>query len=67
MIRRLIQSTYQNALANGLSLSREWAVESGAEQLRIAVCDGVSDNVGSIAVPLSTKSQKNKSGFHASR
>ncbi len=48
----LTESTYQRALADGLALSREWAFEPGAEQLRIAVCDGVSDNIGSITVPL---------------
>jgi hypothetical protein len=49
---RLSEATYRNALANGLSLSREWALEPGAEQLRIAVCDGASDSIGSIRVPL---------------
>jgi hypothetical protein len=53
---RMTQSTYQKAIENGFSLSREWAAEPGAEQLRIAVCDSGSDNIGSITVPLSLKS-----------
>ncbi len=58
---RLTEATYQSALVNGLSLSREWAAEPGAEQLRIAVCDAVSDNVGSIKVPLPSRDHKDKS------
>ena len=64
---RLTPSTYQNGLANGLSLSREWAASPGVEELRITVCDGVSGNVGSIMVPLPARIWKDKSGSHTSR
>jgi VWFA-related protein len=49
---RLNESTYRKALESGLSLSRELPAEPGAEQLRIGICDGVSDNTGSIVIPL---------------
>ena len=49
---RLSESTYRNALANRLSLSRQLPAAPGVEQLRIGVCDGASDNIGSIIVPL---------------
>jgi len=41
---RLAESTYQSALNDGFSLSREWALAPGAEQLRISVCDGASSS-----------------------
>jgi hypothetical protein len=48
----LDEATYQKALMNGFALAREWALQPGAEQLRIGVCDGASDNVGSVTIPL---------------
>jgi VWFA-related protein len=49
---RLSESTYRNALANRLSLSRQLPAAPGVEILRIGVCDGASDHIGSIIVPL---------------
>ena len=44
----LDEADYRSALSNGLVLAREWVLKSGSEQLRIALCDGSSDNIGSI-------------------
>jgi hypothetical protein len=49
---RLTNTSYQNALTNGFALSRELPLQRDAEQLRIAVCDGFSDNIGSVTIPL---------------
>jgi hypothetical protein len=46
------EAAYRSALTSGFALTREWAVKPGVEQLRIAVSDGSSDNIGSIVVPL---------------
>jgi hypothetical protein len=64
---RLSESTYRNALANRLSLSRQLPAAPGVEQLRIGVCDGGSDNIGSIMVPLAIEGRKDRSGSTASR
>ncbi len=52
---RLTEATYRNALASGLSRSRKWVLEPGAEQLHIGVCDGTSDSIGSVTVPLTNR------------
>lgn len=52
---RISADTYQKGLADGLSLAREWVIEPAARELRIAVCDGTSDNIGAIFIPLSQK------------
>jgi VWFA-related protein len=57
---RLSESTYRNALVNRLSLSRQLPAVPGVEQLRIGVCDGGSDNIGSISVPLAIAGRKDK-------
>jgi hypothetical protein len=49
---RLTEDTFRRGLADGLSLSREWQIHPDARQLRFAVCDGASDNIGVISVPL---------------
>ena len=49
---RLSEDTYQKGLADGLSLSREWIIEPAAHELRIVVCDGISDSIGSIFIPI---------------
>lgn len=57
---RLSESTYRNALANRLSLPRQLPAVPGVEQLLIGVCDGGSDNVGSIRIPLDADEQARK-------
>ena len=57
---RLSEATYRSALEHGLALPREWALDPAARQLRIAVCDGLSDNVGSITVSLFKKAEEQK-------
>lgn len=63
---RLAEATYRSALTNGLALPREGALNPGAGQLRIAVCDGLSDSTGSITISLSSSGQeKSSAGFQS--